>query len=58
VIAKTVEAPAWLAPNCAAIGLKNAPKLKDTPKTMKQVKNATPAISHARGESRNISLCL
>jgi hypothetical protein len=31
VIAKTVEAPAWLAPNSAAIGLKNAPKLKDTP---------------------------
>jgi len=37
------EAPAWLAPNCAAIGLKNAPKLKDTPKTMKQMNNATPA---------------
>jgi hypothetical protein len=53
VIAKIADAPAWLAPNCAAIGLKNAPKLKKTPNTVKQVKNPTPAISHACGESRN-----
>ncbi len=55
MIAKTAEAPAWLAPNSPAMGLKKAPKLKNTPKTVKQVKNPTPAISHARGESRNSS---
>jgi len=31
--------------------LKNTPKVNCTPQAMKQAAKATPAISHARGES-------
>ena len=47
----TAEVAPRRAPNSAAIGLKNAPKLYATPYTANIATKAAPTIRHERGES-------
>ncbi|HVA79732.1 MAG TPA: hypothetical protein VNF29_02275 [Candidatus Binataceae bacterium] len=53
---QTTEVRLRSAPNSAAIGLKNAPKLYATPYTVNIAANAIITIRHARGESNSASI--
>src|SRR5208282_3232141 len=55
VIENTAEVALRRAPNSAAIGLKNAPKLYATPYTAQSATNVAATIRHARGESNSSS---
>src|SRR5580693_9072730 len=55
VTENTAEVALRRAPNSAAIGLKNAPKLYATPYTAHIATNAAATIRHARGESNSSS---
>jgi hypothetical protein len=53
VIENIADVSDRFAPNCAAIGLKNAPKLYTTPNSVKAAMKPATTMRHAWGESRS-----